>query len=177
MLDEGDDAWGVLDLFRVSVASLGRVAKKGGVPHVVGFLPMPISGVPLEVSNETRFENPEDEGFLTWRREVSGYPKRCTVALMGKHTDRLVARQGDGGVLGDGWLDAASWGGSSVFPGAGCGLEGFDDLVDPVQCGGYGCFSFADLVSHQGSVFGRSWVPGDAVDNEIFVLAVEGVEA
>ncbi|CAK9866769.1 unnamed protein product [Sphagnum jensenii] len=93
---------------------------------------MPISGVPLEVSNETRFENPEDEGFLTWRREVSGYPERCTVALLGKHTDRLVAHQGDGGVLGAGWLDAASWGGSSVLPGAGRGLEGFDNLAFPI---------------------------------------------
>ncbi|CAK9869614.1 unnamed protein product [Sphagnum jensenii] len=93
---------------------------------------MPIFGVPLEVSNETRFENREDEGFLTWRRKVSGYPERCTVALLGKHTDRFVARQGDGGVLGAGWLDAASWGGSSVLPGTGRGLEGFDDLAFPI---------------------------------------------
>jgi len=41
-LDEGGDVGGVLDFPGVLVPSLGRVAEKGGVSHVLHFLPMPM---------------------------------------------------------------------------------------------------------------------------------------
>ncbi len=173
-LDEGGDAWGVEDLFRVSVSPLGRVAEEGCVTHVVSFLPVPIFGVPLEVNNETRFKDPEDVGFLTWSREVFGDPECCFVALLGEHSNRFVARQGDGDILRAGRLDAAGGGSPSVLPGVG---RGFYNLIDPVRGCISGCFSLADPVAVYRHVVGGGWDPGNAIDDELSILPIECVEA
>ncbi len=80
---------------------------------------MPVSRVPLEVSNETRLKDPEDVGFFTWSREVFGDPESCSVELLGEHSHRFVARQGDGKAMRVGRLNAARGGSLSVFPDAG----------------------------------------------------------
>ncbi len=92
-MNEGGDVGGVLALFYILVPSLGRVAKEGGVSHVVRFLPMPISGIPLKVRDEACFKDPVDGGFFTWSREVFGKFEHCPMVLLNKHSDRLVARQ------------------------------------------------------------------------------------
>jgi len=61
---DGGDVGGVLDFPDVLVPSLGRVAEKGGVSHVLCFLPMLISEVPREVRDETNFEYPVDGGVF-----------------------------------------------------------------------------------------------------------------
>ncbi len=109
----------MLDSFRILIPSLGRVAKEGGVSHAMCFLPMPVSRVPLEVSNETRLKDPEDVGFFTWSREVFGDPESCSVELLGEHSHRFVARQGDGNAMRVGRLNTACGGSLSVFPNAG----------------------------------------------------------
>ncbi len=68
ILREGDDAGCEAGAPRVLVSSFGEVAKEGGVFHVVGFLPMPVSKVPREVRDEARLEDPIDGGFFSWGR-------------------------------------------------------------------------------------------------------------
>ncbi len=66
MLDEGDNAGGVLFPLCVPVSPLGRVAEEGGVANIVLLLPVPITGVPLELGDKTGFKNPIDRGFFPW---------------------------------------------------------------------------------------------------------------
>jgi hypothetical protein len=82
-LDEGGDAWGVQSLLRVSVSPLSRVAKEGCIAHIMSFLPVPITKIPLEVGNEASFQDPEDWGFFTWNLELFGNLECCPVVLLG----------------------------------------------------------------------------------------------
>ncbi len=81
----------MLDFPGVLVPSLGRVAEEGGVSHVLRFLPMPISGVPREVGDETSFENPVDGGFFTWEHQVFGGPEHCSMSILDKHSNRFIS--------------------------------------------------------------------------------------
>ncbi len=66
MLDEGDDAGGVLFSSSVAIPPLGRVAEERGVVNIVFLLPVPISGVPLELGYETGLKYPVNRGFFPW---------------------------------------------------------------------------------------------------------------
>ncbi len=66
MLDKGDDAGGVLFPSRVPVSPLSRVAEEKGVANIVFLLPVPITGVPLELGYETGLEYPVYRGFFPW---------------------------------------------------------------------------------------------------------------
>ncbi len=69
MLDEGDDAGGVLFSSSVAIPPLGRVAEERGIANIVFLLPVPISGVPLELGYETGLEYPVYQGFFPWGGE------------------------------------------------------------------------------------------------------------
>jgi hypothetical protein len=137
---------------------------------------MLISGVPLEVNNETCFKDPVDVGFFTWSQEVFGDPEYCSVELLDKHSDRFVARQRDGDALRIRRLNAASGGRLSVLPDAGRGLVGFHYLINPIRRCISVRLSFADPVTHQRPVVEGGWVLGNVVDDELFVLLVDWVE-
>ncbi len=176
-MDEGGHVGGVLVFFYILVPSLSRVAKEGGISHVVRFLPMLISEIPLKVKDEACFKDPVDGGFFTWSREVFGKPERCSMILLHKHSNRLVARQRYDDTLRAGWLNVTSERGFSVLLGAGRGLEDFHYLIDPIQSCIYVHFLFADPVAHQRSVVGGGWVPRNAVNDKLLVLLVDWVEA
>jgi hypothetical protein len=114
-LNEVDDFRGVVWLPRVLVASLGRVAEKGSIPHLASSLPVPVSGVPLEVGDESGSKDPVEEGFLTWEGEVFGKLEGGTVVVLGEYPDQLVPLQGYGDGSGSGGLDAARVGDSPEF--------------------------------------------------------------
>jgi len=175
-LDEGGDVGGVLDFPCVLVPSLGRVAEKGGVSHVLRFLPMPISGVPREVRDETSFESPVDGGFFTWEQQVFGELEHCSMSILGKHSDRFISLQGDRDVLSAGGLDAAGGRGFFELPGAGRGLGYFCYLIDPFKRDILVSSPLADPVPHMRPTIGGGWVPGNTGDDEVFVLPVGGVE-
>jgi hypothetical protein len=71
-LDEVDDPGGVVWFSGVLVAPLGGVSEERSVSQFVRLLPMPISGVPLEVGNKSESEDPVEQGFLTREGEVFG---------------------------------------------------------------------------------------------------------
>ncbi len=73
-------------------------------------------------------------------------------------------------------MDAASGRDLSVLLGAGRGLGGFHYLIDPIRGYTFVHFPFADPVAHQWPVVGSSWVPGNTIDDEFFVLPVDWVE-
>ncbi len=160
-MDEGGDVGGVLDFPNVLVPSLGRVAKEGGVSHVLHFLPMPISGVPREVEDETSFENPVDGGFFTREQQVFGGLERYSMSILGKHFDRLISLQGDRDVLSAGGLDAAGMRGFSEFPGASRGLGCFRYVIDPFKRDIPMSFLLAGPVPHLRPTIGGGWVPGN----------------
>ncbi len=167
----------MLDFPGVLVPSLGRVAEEGGVSHVLRFLPMLISGVPREVRDETSFENPVDGGFFTWEQQVFGGLERCSMSILGKHSDRLISLQEDKDVLSASGLDAAGERGFSKLPGAGRGLGCFRYLIDPFRRDIPVSFPLADPVPHLRPIVGGGWVPRNTGDDEVFVLPVGGVEA
>ncbi len=167
----------MLDFPDVLVPSLGRVAEKGGVSHVLCFLPMLISEVPREVRDETNFEYPVDGGFFTWEQQVFGRPERCSMSILGKHSDRLISLQGDRDVLSASGLDAASGRGFSELPGVGHGLGCFRYLIDPFKRDIPMSFPLADPVPHMRPAVGDGWVPRNTGNDEVFVLPVGGVKA
>jgi len=83
MLYEVYDTGGVLCPSSIPVTSLGRIAKEGRVAHIGRWLPMPITWVPWEVSDEPRFKNLENWWFFTWLH-VLGQPERRPVAVLSK---------------------------------------------------------------------------------------------
>ncbi len=54
----------------VDVTSFGGVTIEGGVPEGRGGLPMPLSGVPREVLDKARFEDPKRLVFSYLRSSV-----------------------------------------------------------------------------------------------------------
>ncbi len=107
MLDEGNDAGGMLFFPCISISPLGRITKEGGVPNVVFLLPVPISGIPLELGDESGLKNPIDRRFLPREGEIFGQSERCSVSFLLKHPDPLVPFQGNGDIMRTGCLDAS----------------------------------------------------------------------
>ncbi|CAK9278026.1 unnamed protein product [Sphagnum jensenii] len=138
---------------------------------------MLISGVPREVRDETNFKNPVDGGLFTREQQVFGGPERCSMSILGKHSDRLISLQGDRDVLSAGGLDAAGERGFSELPGAGRGLGCFRYLIDPFRRDIHVSFPLADPVPHLWPAVGGGWVPGNTGDDEVFILPIGGVEA
>ncbi len=90
VLDEGDDAGGVMFFLGILVPSLGGVSKEGSVAHVARRLPMPVPRIPREIRDESRLKNPIDWRFLTWREQILGEPERGSMAVLGDDSDRFV---------------------------------------------------------------------------------------
>ncbi len=107
-LNEGNDAGGVLLPPCISVSPLGRITKERGIANVARLLPVPVSGVPLELGDEAGLENPVDWGFFSWGGKVLGQFERCPMALLRKHSDQLVPFKRDDDVKRVGCLDSAS---------------------------------------------------------------------
>ncbi len=82
---------GAVRFFGVLVAPLGGVTEERSVPHVAHLLPVPVSGVPLEVGNKPGFEDPVKQGFLTWEGEVLGQSKSCSMTVLSEHPDGFVS--------------------------------------------------------------------------------------
>ncbi len=99
VLDEGDDARGVMFFLGILVPSLGGVSKEGSVAHVARRLPMPIPRIPQEIKDESKLKNPIDWRFITWREQILGEPKRGSMAVLGEDSDRLVPLKGNGGAV------------------------------------------------------------------------------
>jgi hypothetical protein len=110
LLDKSDDAGSVLLPLGIPIPSLSRVTKEGGVAHVAHLLPMPVSGIPREVGNETGLKDLVNWGFFTWWEYVFGQFERCSMAFLGKDPDRCVPLKGDDSVMQAGSLDSASVG-------------------------------------------------------------------
>lgn len=106
-LNEVYDSGGVVRLPSVLVAPLGGVAEEKSVPHLARLLPVPVSGVPFEVGNESESKDPIEKGFLTWEGEVFGKLEGGTVVVLSEYPDRFIPLQGDGDGAGAGGLDAA----------------------------------------------------------------------
>lgn len=107
MLDESDNAGGVLFPSSVSISPLGRVAEEGGVANVVFALPVPVTGVPLEFGDETELKNPVDRGFFPGGGEALGQFEGSSVAFLLKNSDRLVPSKRDDDVMRAGRFDTA----------------------------------------------------------------------
>ncbi len=114
-LDEVDDPGGAVQVFGVLVAPLGGVTEKRCVPHVARLLPVPVSGVPLEVGNKPGSEDPVEQGFLTWEGEVLGQSKSCSMIVLSQHLDGFVSLQGDGDGVGSSGFDVTRVGDSPEF--------------------------------------------------------------
>jgi len=107
-LNDGDDVGGVLLPPCISVSPLGRIAKKRGVTNVARLLPVPVFRIPLELRDEAELENPVDWGFFSWGGNVFGQSERCPIALLRKHSGRLVPFKRDDDVKRADCLDLAS---------------------------------------------------------------------
>ncbi len=114
-MDEVDDPEGAVRFSGVLVAPLGGVTKERSVPHVARLLPVPISGVPLEVGNKPGSKDPVEQGFLTWEGEVLGQSKSCSMIVLSEHPDGFVSLQGDGDGVGSGGFNAIHVGDSREF--------------------------------------------------------------
>jgi len=90
MLDEVDNPGGMMRFFGILVTPLRGISKERSIPHVSRLLPVPVSWIPLEVRNKPRSENPIDWGFLTWKGEVFGQSKGCSMAVLGEHSAWLI---------------------------------------------------------------------------------------
>ncbi len=99
VLDEGDDAGGVMFFPGILVPSLGGVSKEGSVAHVARRLPMSVPQIPREIRDESRLKNPIDWRFLTWREQILSEPKRGSMAVLGEDSDRLVPLKGNDGAV------------------------------------------------------------------------------
>jgi hypothetical protein len=60
---------------------------------------MLVSGIPLELGNEAGLEKPVNRGFFSWGGDVLGQSECCPVALLRKHSDRLVPFEGDDDII------------------------------------------------------------------------------
>ncbi len=107
-LNEGDDVGGVLLPPCISVSPFGRIAKERGLANVARLLPVPVFRIPLEFEDEAGLENPVDWGFFSRGGNVLGQSKRCHMAFLRKHSDRLVPFKRDDDVRRVGCLDSAS---------------------------------------------------------------------
>ncbi len=99
LLDESDDAGGMLFPPSISVSPLGQVTKEGGIAHVARLLPMPISWVPQKLGDETGFEGPVYWGSFPGGRYVLGQFERCSMALLNEDPDRFVSFEWDDDVM------------------------------------------------------------------------------
>jgi hypothetical protein len=99
VLDESNDVGSVLLPLCISVSPLSRVAKEGGVAHVAHLFPVLISRVPREVGDEAGFKDSVDWRSFSGGRDVLGQPERCSMALLSKHSDRLVPFKRDDDVM------------------------------------------------------------------------------
>jgi hypothetical protein len=99
VLDEGDDAGGVMFFPGILVPSLGGVSKEGSVAHVARRLPMLVPRIPREIRDESRFKNPIDWRFLTWREQILGEPECGSMAVLGEDSDRLVPFKANDGAV------------------------------------------------------------------------------
>ncbi len=109
-MDESDNAGSVLLPPGILVPSFNGVTKEGGVAHVAHLLPMPVSGIPREVRNETEFKDPINWRIFTWWEYVLGQFECCSMAFLGKDPDRHVPLKGDDSAMRAGSLDLASAG-------------------------------------------------------------------
>ncbi len=168
MLYKVYDTGGVLRPSSIPVTSLGRIAKEGRVAHIGRWLPMPISGVPWEVSDEPRLKNPKDWWFFTWLY-VLDQPERRPVAVLGKDPNQSVPFERDGGVMRAGSLNLASPGYFFEFQGARGGVCYLGDQIHPFRGCGLADFFFADPVPLLRFVIGGGWVPRNACDDQLSV--------
>ncbi len=99
VLDEGDDARGVMFFLGILVPFLGGVSKEGSVAHVACRLPVPVPRIPQEIRNESRLKNLIDWRFLPWREQILGEPERGSMAVLGEDSNRLVPFKGNDGAV------------------------------------------------------------------------------
>jgi len=99
LLDESDDARGMLLPPSISVSPLGRKTEEGGIAHVARLLPVPLSRVPRKLGNEAGFEDPVYWGSFPRGRDVLGQSERCSMALLSENPDRLVSFKRDDDVM------------------------------------------------------------------------------
>ncbi len=99
VLDEGDDAGGMMFFPCIMVPSLGGVSKEGSVAHVARRLPMPVPRIPREIRDESRLKNPIDWRFFTWLEQILGELERGSMAVLGEDSNRLVPLKGNDGAV------------------------------------------------------------------------------
>jgi hypothetical protein len=97
--NEGDDAGGVLLPPCILVSPFGRIAKERGVAYVARLLLVPVSEIPLKLEDEAGLKDPVDWGFFSWGGKVLGQFERWPMALLHKHSDRLVPFKRDDDVM------------------------------------------------------------------------------
>jgi hypothetical protein len=60
---------------------------------------MLVPRIPQETRDESRFKDPVDWRFLTWREQILGEPKRGSMAVLGEDSDRFVPLKGNDGAV------------------------------------------------------------------------------
>ncbi|CAK9252093.1 unnamed protein product [Sphagnum jensenii] len=134
-LDEGDHVRSARGVSSIDVASFGGVPVEGDVSEWWGGLPMPLPGVPGEVLDKARFEDPESWCFLTCGFQFLGDFESRPEAFLGEDFDRTEVASGDGDGLVGGGLNVPVRRHSSEFDRLGLSRGCVEDEIYPFEGG------------------------------------------
>ncbi|CAK9205790.1 unnamed protein product [Sphagnum troendelagicum] len=96
---------------------------------------MPLPGVPREVLDKARFEDPEGWRFLTCGLQFLGDFESRPGAFLGENSDRAEVASGDGDDLVGGGLNAPIGHHSFEFDRSGLSWGCAEDEIDPFEGG------------------------------------------